>query len=100
MMENETATPVLSHMAATEPWKKGILTLSLSLIIIITLIGNIIVVVVFCTYKPLRKIGNSFLVSLAISDLLIGAVDIPTWIVSAFFDVSGNKIVSTKLFHA
>ena len=83
VMENGTASP---YQSAMRPWQKQMLTPSLSVIIILALFGNLIVVAVFCTHNPLRKVTNSFLVSLAVSDMLVGAVNMPIWILNIVCD--------------
>ena len=82
-MENETVSP---YQSAMKPWQKQMLAPSLSLIVILAILGNVIVIVVFCTHKPLRKVTNSFLVSLAVSDMLVGVVNMPIWIVNIVCD--------------
>ena len=42
------------------------------LVILATVFGNTLVIVAVCTKKRLRKVGNSFIVNLAISDLVVG----------------------------
>ena len=98
VMENGTTTP---YQSAMRPWQKQMLTPSLSVIIILALFGNLIVVVVFCTHNPLRKVTNSFLVSLAVSDMLVGAVNMPIWILNIVCDcklVSKTKTMCIPLF--
>ncbi len=48
-----------------------------SFVIAATILGNILVIVAVVTEKRLRKVGNSFIVSLAVSDLLVGLVVTP-----------------------
>ena len=62
--------------------ERRILSGCLGVIIIHAFLGNLIVVIVFRTYKPLRRITNSFMVSLAVSDMLVGAVGMPLWILN------------------
>ena len=70
------------------------LAVGVLLIIISTLLGNLVVVIVFCTHKPLQKVINIFLVSLALSDMLVGAVNVPIWIVIILYDFDGIRTVS------
>ncbi len=56
---------------------KAIFTMIAILIIILTILGNIMVVIAVCSEKKLRKVGNSFLVNLAISDCLVGVIVMP-----------------------
>ncbi len=56
---------------------KAIFTMIAVLIIILTILGNVMVVIAVCLEKKLRKVGNSFLVNLAISDCLVGVIVMP-----------------------
>ena len=47
------------------------------LIILLTFWGNILVITAVCMERKLRKVGNSFLVNLAISDCLVGCIVMP-----------------------
>ena len=92
LMANGTVPTIFPHVAAY--WEKVFLTSSLSLIILITLIGNLIVVVIFSTHHPVRKFSNSFMVSLAVSDFLVGAVNMPVWTAYIVWDCAYTKEVS------
>ena len=48
-----------------------VLTLVLVLLVLISVLGNLLVVIAVKTDKNLRKLSNLFLVSLAIADLLV-----------------------------
>ena len=79
-MENVSESGLqISGLGAAE---RRILSGCLGVIIIHAFLGNLIVVIVFRTYKPLRRITNSFMVSLAVSDMLVGAVGMPLWILN------------------
>lgn len=47
---------------------------------LLIVIGNILVIAAFKSNLRLRSINNTFLVGLAISDLLVGLISIPLWI--------------------
>lgn len=49
----------------------------LSLIIIVTIVGNILVILSVFTYKPLRIVQNFFIVSLAVADLTVAILVLP-----------------------
>lgn len=49
----------------------------LSLIIIITIVGNVLVILSVFTYKPLRIVQNFFIVSLAVADLTVAILVLP-----------------------
>ncbi|CAH1783375.1 unnamed protein product [Owenia fusiformis] len=58
------------------------IAITAALIILATIFGNILVIIAVCTEPKLRKVGNSFIVSLAVSDLLVGLVVTPLAIVA------------------
>lgn len=49
----------------------------LSMIIIVTIVGNILVILSVFTYKPLRIVQNFFIVSLAVADLTVAILVLP-----------------------
>lgn len=54
-----------------------ITTLILSMIIIVTIVGNVLVILSVFTYKPLRIVQNFFIVSLAVADLTVAILVLP-----------------------
>ncbi|CEF71205.1 Tyramine/octopamine receptor [Strongyloides ratti] len=52
-------------------------TITYLVIIAMTVVGNILVVVAVFTYRPLKKVQNYFLVSLACSDLAVATLVMP-----------------------
>lgn len=58
-----------------------------SIVIVATILGNILVIVAICTERRIRKVGNSFIVSLACSDLLVGVMVTP---VALAYEVQGH----------
>lgn len=48
-----------------------------SLVAIVAVIGNALVIVVFCREKRLRRRTNFYIISLALADFLIGLLGIP-----------------------
>lgn len=62
---------------AVPQWKAILLTLILSFIIILTIIGNVMVIMSVFTYKPLRIVQNFFIVSLAVADLTVAILVLP-----------------------
>lgn len=50
------------------------------LLALVIILGNILVIAAFSFNTRLRTINNTFLVGLAISDLLVGLISIPLWI--------------------
>ncbi|XP_078383832.1 D(1) dopamine receptor-like [Oculina patagonica] len=55
-------------------------TVSLSVIGCAVLVSNTLVCILFCRYRRLRTITNTFIVSLAISDLMVATVFLPTYL--------------------
>ena len=49
--------------------EKAILIATYSIMLLVTLIGNVLIILVFSKYKPLRKSINYFVVNMAVSDL-------------------------------
>ena len=47
------------------------------MIIIVTIVGNILVILSVFTYKPLRIVQNFFIVSLAVADLTVAILVLP-----------------------
>ena len=62
-----------------------VITCSLiAILIVLTLLGNLLVMTAFCLYKELRTITNYFLVSLSLADLLTALLAMPIFMVSRF----------------
>ena len=66
-----------SNQAEGIPYGKITFTIVAIVIIFLTILGNILVITAVCTERKLRKVGNSFLVNLAISDCLVGCIVMP-----------------------
>lgn len=62
---------------AVPQWQAILLTLVLSIIILVTIVGNILVILSVFTYKPLRIVQNFFIVSLAVADLTVAILVLP-----------------------
>lgn len=62
---------------AVPQWEAILITLVLSIIIFLTIIGNILVILSVFTYKPLRIVQNFFIVSLAVADLTVAVLVLP-----------------------
>ncbi|XP_072035331.1 histamine H3 receptor-like [Amphiura filiformis] len=62
----------------TSPWVEVIIEIFIWFLCIFTVIGNVLVLVVFIRDRQLRaKISNLFILNLAMADLLVGCVSIP-----------------------
>ena len=65
--------------ANIQEWKV-VLTLSgLAVLCVTSLVTNVTIIALFWAYRPLRKFTNFFIVSLAISDILIAITSMPLW---------------------
>lgn len=62
---------------AVPQWEALITTVVLTLIIMLTIVGNILVILSVFTYKPLRIVQNFFIVSLAVADLTVAILVMP-----------------------
>ncbi|XP_034483513.1 tyramine/octopamine receptor [Drosophila innubila] len=62
---------------AVPEWEALLTALVLSIIIVLTIIGNILVILSVFTYKPLRIVQNFFIVSLAVADLTVALLVLP-----------------------
>lgn len=62
---------------AVPQWHAILITIILTFIIILTIIGNILVILSVFTYKPLRIVQNFFIVSLAVADLTVAILVLP-----------------------
>ncbi|XP_017864469.1 PREDICTED: tyramine/octopamine receptor [Drosophila arizonae] len=67
----------LGVQLAVPEWEALLTALVLSIIIVLTIIGNILVILSVFTYKPLRIVQNFFIVSLAVADLTVALLVLP-----------------------
>ncbi|CAG9773115.1 unnamed protein product [Ceutorhynchus assimilis] len=58
-------------------WEAFLTIITLGFCILITIIGNILVILGVFTYKPLRIVPNFFIVSLAVADLTVAVLVLP-----------------------
>ncbi|CAL4064310.1 unnamed protein product, partial [Meganyctiphanes norvegica] len=58
-------------------WEIIVTIVALTIIIIFTIVGNVLVILSVFTYKPLRIVQNFFIVSLAVADLTIAVFVLP-----------------------
>ncbi|KAH8379843.1 hypothetical protein KR009_007555 [Drosophila setifemur] len=73
----ELHSSVLGLQLAVPEWEAMLTALVLSVIIVLTIIGNILVILSVFTYKPLRIVQNFFIVSLAVADLTVALLVLP-----------------------
>lgn len=70
-------------------WEAILTIIILSLFILLTIIGNILVILSVFTYKPLRIVQNFFIISLAVADLTVAILVLPF---NVAYAVSGRWI--------
>ena len=70
-LNNSSFVNGFSNVAVVELTKeeKATLIATYSIILLVTLIGNVLIILVFSKYKPLRKSINHFVVNMAVSNL-------------------------------
>lgn len=73
----ERFTSVLGIELAVPEWEAVIVSIILTFIILVTIVGNILVILSVFTYKPLRIVQNFFIVSLAVADLTVAILVLP-----------------------
>ncbi|XP_067931104.1 dopamine receptor 1-like [Watersipora subatra] len=78
------ATESINYTSATDPapvttplWAAVLIGCFLTTVIIISIFGNVLVCVAILTDRKLRKASNLFLISLAISDLVVSVLVMP-----------------------
>lgn len=59
-----------------------------SLLSFLVILGNSLIIIVFTRNNKLRTATNLFFVSLAVSDLVVGAVSIPSWMYILLYDLN------------
>lgn len=62
---------------AVPEWEAIITALVLSIIIVFTITGNILVIMSVFTYRPLKTVQNFFIVSLAVADIFVASLVLP-----------------------
>ncbi|XP_030378570.1 tyramine/octopamine receptor [Scaptodrosophila lebanonensis] len=77
LAEEEVKGSFLGVPLAVPEWEALLTAVVLSVIIVLTIIGNILVILSVFTYKPLRIVQNFFIVSLAVADLTVALLVLP-----------------------
>jgi hypothetical protein len=67
---------IFGHTDVAE-WEAILTIVTLTFIILVTIIGNVLVILSVFTYKPLRIVQNFFIVSLAVADLTVAILVMP-----------------------
>ena len=84
---------MLSKYEITPTWKLNYLHILMAIVAVLIVILNTYVISLFTRKKNLRKKSNLFLLSLTISDELVGSIVIPVFIMGQM--MQGTKKVST-----
>ena len=73
MNNSTTQLTVLDVRGDSRPIQTNILLLCIASLAVFGIIfGNMLTIIAVCKYETLKKVGNSFIVSLATADLLVG----------------------------
>ncbi|KAF7267898.1 octopamine-Tyramine receptor [Rhynchophorus ferrugineus] len=75
-------------------WEAVITVFTLGFIILLTVIGNVFVILSVFTYKPLRIVQNFFIVSLAVADLTVALLVLP---INVVYSVLGQWVFGIHL---
>ena len=69
-------------------------SVALSLLILVAIVGNSFVIAAFCIKKRLRKPSNYFILNLAVTDLSLAVLILP---ISAVYDVTGVWVFGEEI---
>ena len=83
-----TTTSNTSHFSTISPyptWHLALFGLLASCVSVVTIAGNLVVILSFIIVPSIRQPSNYFIASLAVSDLLIGVVSMPFYTIYLLF---------------
>lgn len=88
MVPNYTATNSTSNnTGSVKPTDKSfsftlkfVSTFFLIIIIVLALLGNAVVIRAFAVFRKLRNVTNYFVISLAVTDILVAVFSMPVWV--------------------
>ena len=76
-----------SKVRGLEDLEITLMTFFLVSLVLAILFGNGLIIGIFYKYAPIRTVTNFFIVSLAISDMLVALLSIPLWIAYVHYDL-------------
>lgn len=79
---------------AMPEWEAILTIVTLTLCILLTIVGNVLVILGVFTYKPLRIVQNFFIVSLAVADLTVAILVMP---LNVAYSVLGRLVLQNEL---
>ncbi|KAJ8896547.1 hypothetical protein PR048_001891 [Dryococelus australis] len=68
---------ILGIALSVPDWEAALTSITLVLVILLTIVGNVLVILSVFTHKPLRIVQNFFIVSLAVADLTVAILVMP-----------------------
>ncbi|CAG2055452.1 unnamed protein product, partial [Timema podura] len=85
---------VFNLSIAVPEWEAALTAVTLTLIILLVIVGNILVILSVFTHKPLRLVQNFFIVSLAIADLTVAFLVLP---LNVAYSITGRWEFGTQV---
>ena len=71
---NSTVTPSAADLRPGVQWEDVLLGVVMSGLVVVTVVGNVLVVVVVARNKSLQTVFNSFIVNLAVTDIVVAVI--------------------------
>lgn len=75
----------------------------MSFVIFLALFGNGLVILAFYRFRELRTVTNYFVVSLAVADILVASLSMPSWMyirLSALSQIPSDKLLDKVLYYS
>ena len=99
--EAATASNSTKHsVAAFTSTTVAVSTMALAVVMVLALLGNTLVCFAFYHSTNLRCVTNIFIVSLAITDILVASVSIPIWLVIQNTECINNSLACDRILLA
>ena len=87
---NATETPTAPTEMPFEMWQSVCIVICIGICIVLTIGGNILVLLAFIVERTIRQPSNYFIASLAATDILIGSVSMPfftVYVIMGYWDL-------------